>query len=222
MFDRRNFIKITFSAIFAGTILSCGLGGSGGGSSDPLVAAFVSVDAYPREIDSGDRIRVTAYMSDIKEDGVLLKFHYSDKLIFINNSALLKVGKDQAKVNPAFNESLNSRETYLVFDLPHSAFGEKTNAELEVVVEGQGKLTNSDIEIEADFNDPNLTADEKFTILRPEFNKDDSVEVTVKDSSGNNQPTITPTPEDTNTPTLTPTLTSTRTPRPSLTPTPTP
>ena len=217
-----NIFQLVLSIVLSVSILSCGLGGGGGGGNE-LIAADVSISADPREIDSGDRVRITVFLSDVKEDGVLLKFRYSNKFAYVRNSSLLNVNGDDVKVSPAAEDSVGPElngETYLVYDLPHSAFGDEDNAEFQFVIEGVGKITNGDIEVDADFNDPHETISQKFSILSPEFEAKAFVEVTVTDDSGQIRPTITPTPTITYTASVTTTPTSTRTPRPSNTPTP--
>ncbi len=222
MKDRTFIIQLTLSLIFAVSVLSCGLGGGGGGGEDELIPANAFIEAAPREIDSGERIRFNVLLSDIKEDGVLLKVRFNSRLIYVKGTSQLRVNDDDVRVNPAANETVNNNQTYLVYDLPGGAFGNERNAQLEFILEGAGKLTRSNVEVDADFNDPNIPFKDKFTTLSPEFDNESSVEVTVDDSSGQNQATITPTPTITLTPSLTPTQTSTRTPRATLTPTATP
>lgn len=211
-------------AAFLAVVISCGSGGGGGGGND-LEPADVSLRAEPRLIDSGDRIRVTANLNDVKETGVLLKFHYSNRLRYVLNTSVLTVEGEEVKVNAAANRAVGRElagETYLVYDLPGSAFGESRDAELSLTLEGLAKLSDGEIEVDADFNEPGLTIDQKFTVLRPEFDPVASVRVTVEDSSGQIRPTATTIPSITPTPEATATATSTRTPRPSNTPTATP
>lgn len=222
MKQRFKFLQLTLSLIFAVSVLSCGLGGGGGGGGDELVAADVSIVASPRQIDSGDRIRVTIFMSDIKEDGLLLKLRYSSRLAYVRNSSTVTVDGDNVSVNPGANETINNNLTYLVYDLPHSTFGDNDNAQIELILEGQGRLSEGEIEVDADFNDPSQSFSQKFSVLSPEFDPKAFVRVTINDESGEVRPTITRTPTITYTPSLTFTPTNTRTPRPTLTPTPTP
>jgi hypothetical protein len=223
MKNRYNLLYLILSILFSISILSCGLGGGGGGGGNELIAADVSISADPIEIDSGDRSRISVFLSDVKEDGVLLKFRYSNKFAYVRNSSTLVIDGHEFTVSASAEDTVGaalSGETYLVYDLPHSLFGESDNGEIRLVIEGLAKINNGKIEVDADFNDPNQTIAQKFNILSPEFEPKDFVKISVVDDSGQIRPTVTPTPTITLTASVTPTVTSTRTPRPSSTPTP--
>jgi hypothetical protein len=189
--------------------IACGGGGSGGGESS-LSPAQVSIDAAPKNIDSGDRIRVKIFLADIPNDGVLLKLRYSSRLAYVKSSGQLRVSEALGTIDPGVNVTLGQavKKSYLVFDLPHEVFGDFSNAELELLLEGQGRISNGRIEVDSDINDPSLTIDEKFSSLQPEFNTLDFEEVDVNDESGQIPPTPTYTPTITPTPAATATATT--------------
>lgn len=196
---------------------SCvGGGGGGGGGGDSLEPAEVIIDASPVKIDSGDRMRVTLDLYNIDEKGVLLKVRYPIQLDYIEGSSYLRVLGEKVEINPAVNITTgNSGEefTYLVYDLPKTAFGEQNDATLGFILEGTSATTDGVIAVDPDFNDPSLTIDEKFSGTAPQFDPVQSFGIEVRDSSGLITPSPTPTPTITNTPA------PTNTPRPTATPT---
>ncbi len=188
----------TLLSLFAATVAlsSCGVGGGGGGDSldsdeEALLPAQVVVSAEPREIDPGDRIRIRAKLSEISPTGVFLKIRFPINLTYIAGTSELTVEDDKVTLKPVFNTA-TATDNYIVYDLPTSAFGSQTSAEIRLTLEGvEPSAERIIIEADSDFNDPKKSAAQKFSTSEPRFDPSSDTTIII---SGETATTPTPTP----------------------------
>lgn len=160
-------------------IAACG-GGGGGSDSSSGSAAFVSIDASPSTIDSGDRIRVEVNLEAVNEDGIILKVRYPRDLEYvIDSSSLNSDGSDQ-DISPSFNESGPDGKNYLVYFLSQSRFSEDGSGKVSFQLKGVDAMTEGQIEVDPDIDDPLIANPGEFNIDEPEFNAEDAVTVRVR------------------------------------------
>lgn len=157
-------------------VTGCGLGGGGGGSGDdssselPVSAATAEgIEASPRSILVGDRLKVTATLKDIVNDGVVIRFRYPKSLEYVKDSALLRYS-DGTKVDigPSNNKSSES-ETYLVFVLTQDSLDDEKRVEVSFVLEGASESSEARLEIDPDFIDQTKSSSKQFNISDPRF-----------------------------------------------------
>ncbi len=166
------------------------LGGGGGGDSEFVGAAQISLRTSPGTIDTRDRTQVRINISKVIDTGIILKIRYSNKLNYAINTSKLKIESEDegTSVAPAHNVT-NDGTTYLVYFLPRSAFGdsesdedmsEKGTLTLELI--GTDRLRDGIIEADADVNDPTISDDVEFDINSPAFEGETEASITVNES----------------------------------------
>ncbi len=160
-------------------LLSCG-GGGGGGDSDSFVgAANVSIRVNPSDIDTGDRMLVSMDISEVHPIGIILKVRYPRCLSYVLNSATLTVDESEVDIGPAVN-SADDRVNYLVFFLSQSSFNADRKGKISFQLEGNARVSEGQVEVDADVDDPLIDNTVEFDIENPEFGAEDSAMVEVR------------------------------------------
>ena len=178
-----SLLALCVASMLALTLSSCG---GGGGSDDSFVgAASVSISLQPSEIDSGDRIELSAELSSVHENGIALKFRYPEGLKYVASSAFLLIETKEIDLTPTVNQSSTDNEIYLVFYIPQSSFrrgGKPYEGESGTVVlqlEGIDAISDGLVEVDPDVDDPDQPNATEFSIDSPEFDAQDKAYVTV-------------------------------------------
>lgn len=176
---------VTAGAI-ATTVVLTGCGGGGGGDSSdssdngPFVgAANVSMELTPRRLDPGDRAQLKIEVSEVHENGILLKIRHPAGLRYVPESAILTTGKSQeTEVNPLADVDGTRSQRYLVFCLDNDALIQN-RGELMLELRGIDQTEEGTIEVDPDVKATNTVASCQFSVEEPEFNVEESLEVTV-------------------------------------------
>jgi hypothetical protein len=175
---------IAFSLVAA---IGCGGGGGGGGGADEFVgAARVSVRCSPKNIDSGDRTQVSITLSQVHENGIAVKVRFPVGLKYVFSSSFLKVGERELDVSPAVNATSETEEmNYVVFYLTQAQFGRASQeyageaGTLLIQLEGRKTVTDGEIEVDPDVDDPAEDNSTEFDITSPEFISEASASISV-------------------------------------------
>jgi hypothetical protein len=176
--------------IIAATLVltTVGCGGGGGGSSDGdfVGAANANINARPNRIDSGDRTQVSIELSDVHENGIAVKVRYPLGLRYVQSSAFLNIDAKEIDVSPTVNRSSEEEEVnYLVFYLSQSQFkrsSQKYSGESGTLIfqlEGRKSVTDGEIEVDPDVDDPAEDNSSEFDITTPEFVPESSASIEV-------------------------------------------
>lgn len=178
-----SLLALCVASMLAITLSSCG---GGGGSEDSFVgAANVTIRIQPSEIDSGDRLELSAELSNVHENGIALKFRYPEGLKYVASSAFIQIEKKEIDLTPLVNQSSSENEIYLVFYIPQSSFrrgGQPYEGESGTVVlqlEGTDAISDGLVEVDPDVDDPDQPNATEFSIATPEFDAEDKAYVTV-------------------------------------------
>lgn len=164
-----------YAALF---LIACGGGSSGEGGF--VGAGRVELTASPTSIDVGDRMEVKVRLQDVSEDGVIVKIKYADGLEYVLNSASLEVDSNDLDVGPAVN-MLKNKEVFLVFYFGQDLFDDTATGTLTFQLEGTDRVSNGEIEVDLDVDDPLIANTEEFDIENPEFQVEDAVGVNVEE-----------------------------------------
>jgi len=175
---------IAFSLVAA---VGCGGGGGGGGGADEFVgAARVSVRCSPKNIDSGDRTQVSITLSQVHENGIAVKVRFPVGLKYVPSSSFLKVGERELDASPAVNATSETEEmNYVVFYLTQGQFSRTTQeyageaGTLLIQLEGRKTVTDGEIEVDPDVDDPAEDNSTEFDITSPEFISEASASISV-------------------------------------------
>ena len=171
---------IAFSVITLSVITLTGCGGGGGGGGDSFIgAALLSVSATPSEIDAGDRTRVTVNIAHVHPDGIALKLKFPDGLKYVIESSNLFVNGNKSDTAPAVNASKDGF-VYLVYFFTKARFGENNEGELQIELEGVTGISDGEIEVDADVDDPLISNSSEFSIDNPEFQTQDIAQIRVR------------------------------------------
>lgn len=159
-----------------------GCGGGGGGGDDFLGAAVVDIVASPRNIDTGDRSVVKAYLTDVNEDGLMLKFRFPKELRYVVDSARLVVDSDTDGRDASPDVSVTvDNDSYLVFFLPQDDFDDNQRGIVEFQVEADEEISDGEVEVDPDVDDPLIDNGVEFDPENPEFGAESSVSISVRD-----------------------------------------
>jgi hypothetical protein len=177
---------IAFSLVAA---IGCGGGGGGGGGggADEFVgAARVSVRCSPKNIDSGDRTQVSITLSQVHENGIAVKVRFPVGLKYVPSSSFLKAGERELDASPAVNATSETEEmNYVVFYLTQGQFSRTTQeyageaGTLLIQLEGRKTVTDGEIEVDPDVDDPAEDNSTEFDITSPEFISEASASISV-------------------------------------------
>ena len=161
------------------SLVNCGTGGGGGGGDSTFVgAAETQLEVSPSEIDTGDRTQVTVEISNVHENGIVLKIRYPKGLSYVPGSAFLEIDEDDIDIGPQKNVTKDN-DTYLVFFLNAGQFGTEGQGNVVFQLTGNSTITDGLVEVDADVNDPLVKDDAEFTVSQPEFGAEGSTEISV-------------------------------------------
>ncbi len=178
--------KVLMTSLAALSVVGCG-GGGGDDSSGFSGAANVSMSVNPSELDSGDRALVRVALSEVHENGIILKFRYPQGLVYVPNSGAVIIEQDETPIKPRFNVVNRDEESvYLVFFLPQKLFqrpgtaysGDSGTVEVQLV--GKAAVPEGIIEVDADVDDPGIADTLEFKVSKPEFLAEDQHSITVQ------------------------------------------
>lgn len=158
-------------ALFAA---GCG-GGGDGGDGGP---ANVDISAFPEKLDAGDLTNVKITISDVNEDGIMLKIRTPLGLDYVNDTGYLKVDDVLINLDPDFYQA-DSKFNYLVYFLPRNYFGESNYGELTVQYQGSGAIPAGTIDVDADLDNPAVSHGKQFTVSAPNFTAVDKQKIVV-------------------------------------------
>jgi len=163
-------------------LMLCASCGKSSHKDDFVGAANVTINASPKRIDTGDRTRVKLTISDVHEDGILLKIYYPSAFTYVNYSAYLKVNDMEYDIDPnvdvAAGESVKSGH-YLVFFFAKSDFGEKNYGELTLELVGSYSVKDGTIGVDPDVNDLEIPDKDEFNPFDPQYQAEATVVVSV-------------------------------------------
>lgn len=167
-------------ALVVGTLslLLSGCGGGGGDGDSFIGAANLSVRTSPSTIDTGDRTQVTIDVSDVHENGILLKVRIPAALAYVPASAFLIVDDNDIDIGPDKNVADNNRR-FLVFFLDQNDFDDNGSGKVQFQLVGNDSVSDGEIEVDADVNDPLVNDDNEFDVTSPEFGAEDATDITV-------------------------------------------
>ncbi len=174
----KHFLFSVAALAFSFILSSCG----GGGGGDSFVgAANVSVTVDPHEIDIADRTRVQIRVWDLSADGILLKVRFPDGLSYVPESAVLKAGRVEEELTPAFLQA-DRNYVYIVFFLDQSDFGPRGTSTGTVTFQLKGveNVSKGSVQADADVNDENIPDPQEFNIDDPQFEVQSSDDITVR------------------------------------------
>ncbi len=155
--------------VLAGCLILSSCGGGGGGGGDGFRGAGdVNLSVEPSSIDVGDRMLVTAEISNINEDGIIVKFEYPEQLSYVLNTAYLEVDGDEVDIGPSANVTVDG-VTYLVFFLSIDELGDNNFGRLYVQLRGDSEVSKESVRIDLDVDDPLIDNPGEFDPNDPEF-----------------------------------------------------
>jgi hypothetical protein len=162
------------------TLSGCGGGGGGGGGNDTFIgAALVAIATSPSEIDSGDRTLTKISIAEVHPDGIALKLRFPDGLRYVLDSSVLVVNGNKSDASPTVNVSKDGF-VYMVYYFTKARFGEKAEGELQIQLQGVTGISDGDIEVDADVDDPQVSNSSEFVIDNPEFQTQDAAQIRVR------------------------------------------
>ena len=166
------------SALCSVLLTGCGGGGGGGGGDNFIGAANLRVKASPKKIDTGDRTQITIEVSEVNEAGILLKVKFPKGLSYVLSSAFLNVDSNEIDIGPDKNLTKDN-DTYLVFFLTKADFGSEAQGSVTFQLVGNSVVSEGQIEVDADVNDPLVDDNTEFNVDTPEFGAEDSTDIEV-------------------------------------------
>jgi len=181
----RSKLIVSLTSILSLVAVGCG-GGGGGGADEFVGAARVSVRCSPKKIDSGDRTQVSITLSQVHESGIAVKIRFPTVLNYVTGSSFLVVNEKETEVSPTVKATSDTEDVkYVVFYLTQDQFSRSSqeyNGEpgtLRIQLEGQKTVTDGEIEIDPDVDDPAEDNSIEFDINSPEFISEASASITV-------------------------------------------
>jgi len=156
--------------------LSIAGGGGGGGF---IGAAIVSINLSPSVIDTGDRTQIETWISEVHENGIILKFRYPAGLTYVRDTAILEANEQQLDIGPAKNVA-SGNYRYLVFFFTREQFGEDNYGKLTFQLEGKAVVADGKVEVDADVDDPLIDNSVEFDPRNPEFVAEDEAGIKVR------------------------------------------
>lgn len=171
-------ISLLFLVLNALLLSSCGSSGGSGGFF--AGAGFVTVDASPKRVDTGNRMQLRSEIGDTHPDGVALKVRYPRSLSYVLETAELSVDGAKKMVFPAVDIDTGS-EMFLVFFFKQSEFGKNNYGQLTFELRANSALSSGRIEVDLDVDDIFVDNRVEFDPSNPEFTAIDSVGITIID-----------------------------------------
>lgn len=120
---------------------------------------------------------VTVRISDVHTNGIVLKLRYPSGLRYVTASSLLTINDSEGDATPRINDG-SGNTTYLVFFFSQAAFGDNEGV-LTLELEGVSSISDGEIEVDADVDDPKIDNANEFSIDAPEFAAEDSATIDV-------------------------------------------
>ena len=178
----KNLIVSISILILCFALTSCGGGGGGGDqiTPPPLVGAHVEIALSNDTIGVGDRFRTTVTLSDVDDNGVIVKIRFPSALFYIIDSSVLTADGESMAIEPFVGPRTTSSETVMAYYFPRSAFGGSTEGELVFNFRGGSVLESGKIEVDEDIHNPDKTLPQQFSIRNPLFSAEDSKDITVQ------------------------------------------
>lgn len=168
------------SALISLILLGCGVGGGKGGDDSEEIAASVDVDANPSTLDTGDRMTITVYIDEVSDSGVMLKIRTPAGLSYVTDTGFLAVDDQSFDLTPTVNKG-DGTYNYLIYFLSRGLFGESNQGVLTVTYNATAATgeTAAAVEVDPDFDNPDLADDAQFVIETPNFSAETSKTIKV-------------------------------------------
>jgi hypothetical protein len=166
-------------ALFALPLLTACGGGGGGDDEDFAGAGNASMRVTPTTIDIGDRAQIRIEISQINEDGIIVKIRMPEGIRYVPDTAQLLVDGDETDLTPD-RDVLVDDDVFVVFFLEQEDFDDDFRGVLELQIKGLEKVSSGDIEVDIDVDDPLIPNDIEFDPEEPEFQAEDSVTISVR------------------------------------------
>ncbi len=166
------------------SLASCGLGGGGGGSEPEIniKGAEVSIDADPRTIGIGDRINVSVKISEVDQNGVIVKIRYDKNLRLVAESAYLTINGDETVAADPFEDSVGTDELrYAGYYFSRDSFDDDRSGELSFQLRAQTGPAEGDLEVDSDIRNPDKDPDDQFSARRSFFSAEDSISFEIEE-----------------------------------------
>lgn len=164
--------KLLTTSLLALMISGCG---GGGGDSDFIGAALVSLNASPTKTDPGDRTEIMLHLAEVNDNGIALKVRFPTSLAYVPASSTLEVSGEDTPIDvtPAVTVRVNALR-YVVYFFKRSLFGDNNQGTLKLQLAALSDDSGAKIEVDADVDDPRISNLREFDVNNPEFEAEDS------------------------------------------------
>ncbi len=175
---KKNII-VLFLILFSFSFVSCG---SHGGDNNEAFSAIVNISANPNVVDTGDRTQLVVKISEVHQNGILLKIRFPKSLSYVADSSYIIASSSSDKKTKVTPEEKGKKYeyTYLVYFLNPKQFGDKNKGKLYFELKALKAEKNVAVEVDPDVNDPAIPDDKEFSIVDPDFSADAVTYVTIK------------------------------------------
>lgn len=171
-------MKALFSAIaITTTLFLSACGGGGGGSSAGPAQVHLSIDHT--KIDAGDTMSIEIEISDVNDDGIMLKIRTPLGLDYVTDSGYLVVEEIPLNFDPTFYKA-DEQYNYLVYFITRNLFGEDNYGRFTVVFKGTAAIAAGTVDVDTDVIETATPYSKQFDIKNPLFSAEDSVKIVVK------------------------------------------
>lgn len=189
---RRIVSRAVFGCAMAALFAVCGCGSDSNDNNSSLDnsnseefygAGQIDLSAEPQTIDTGDRLRVYVRIENAHPDGIILKLQYPAAFKYVQSSAKLQTNRGQTEVGPSFDDPEDSTPEaarFLVFFLAAEDFDKTNSGVLTFELQAIRSLTEGEIGVDADVDDPAVENPGEFDIGNPQYQPEASVTVSVK------------------------------------------
>ena len=170
----RTGIKFSLVILLSMLAVACGLGGGGGGGgsdssgveADQLPEIYLN--AYPRDIDSGDRMTVDLQLDNVRSNTFVVKLRFKKSISYVYNSSFLLIDGDPVDTSPDVSTS-DDTYSYLVYYMNIDQFLEHDSGQMVLQLEATANLGPTDIEADIDVDDPTIANSSEFDVTKPKF-----------------------------------------------------
>jgi hypothetical protein len=192
-------MKRLILSIFILILASCGGGGGGGGGGvSDNYEGDLHIELERDHIDSGDLNRITIDVTNLNQNGSVLKIRTSPSLKLVRKSAILFPDRSEERPISADADVGNENERFTVFFLYPSDALDDDYVSLEFTLKAVSGDEDGFIEVDLDNNDPNTSDSSEFSLSQPRFTA--KLRRSIFIESDSSAPTPTPTPSGTETP----------------------
>jgi hypothetical protein len=174
---KNTFLKL-FLLTLCITASSCGSSDDG---DDFVGAAEISIRVSPSDFDTGDRTEVRINISNASDTGIAVKVFYSNLLEYVPASAYLNADGIKNNITPLYNESDGNEGTYLVFFIAIADLDNSDAGEITFQLSALDLIEKSEIQVDADIDDPLIANNIEFDPLDPKFASETSASISVKE-----------------------------------------